>query len=96
MTFVKIYDLRNDTLRVQRMQQASVNRPALGLALEPALVASDEWWAMTQDGRLQQTVLDGVITRRRSLFVIGLAALGHAIGLVMVRVTEPPGEHIFG
>jgi hypothetical protein len=34
--------------------------------------------------------------RRRVPVVIGLAALGLAIGLVMLRVTEPPGEHIFG
>lgn len=34
--------------------------------------------------------------RRRVPVVIALAALGLAMGLVMVRLTEPPGEHIFG
>jgi cytochrome bd-type quinol oxidase subunit 2 len=35
-------------------------------------------------------------SRRRVPVVIALAALGLAVGLVMVRLTEPPGEHIFG
>jgi hypothetical protein len=36
------------------------------------------------------------VPRRLVVAVISLAALGFGLGLVVLRLTEPPGEHIFG
>jgi hypothetical protein len=63
MNLVRVYDLRDDRQRVELMQAASLNRPDLGLAIEPALVGSEKWWAMVEDHSLPETVTDGVITR---------------------------------
>jgi hypothetical protein len=34
--------------------------------------------------------------RRLGAILIGVAAAGFALGLLMFRLTQPPGEHIFG
>jgi hypothetical protein len=36
------------------------------------------------------------LPRRVTGLVVGLALVGLAIGLIVVRLTQPPGEHIFG
>jgi hypothetical protein len=63
MNLVRVYDLRDDRERVELMQAASLNRPDLGLTIEPALVGSDQWWAIIKDRSLPETVIDCVITR---------------------------------
>jgi hypothetical protein len=63
VSLIRIYDLREDRQRIEHMQGASINRPDMGLALEPALVASDEWWSMVKEGILPETVIDGMIRR---------------------------------
>jgi len=63
MTFVRVYDLRSDHDLIKHMQQASLTRPDAGLALEPALVGSDDWWALIQKGALSQSIVEGVIRR---------------------------------
>lgn len=36
------------------------------------------------------------VPRRLAVAVVTLAIVGLGVGLVVLRVTEPPGEHIFG
>ena len=36
------------------------------------------------------------VPRRLGAAVVAVAAVGFALGLLVLRVTEPPGEHIFG
>jgi len=63
MNWGRIYDLRSDTSRVAQMQDASQNKPGLGLSAKPALVGSEEWWSMVDDGRLAQHELVGTIAQ---------------------------------
>lgn len=36
------------------------------------------------------------VPRRLAAAVVALAVVGFGVGLVALRLTEPPGEHIFG
>jgi hypothetical protein len=36
------------------------------------------------------------IPRRFAVAVVSVAVAGFCLGLVLLRLTEPPGEHIFG
>jgi hypothetical protein len=36
------------------------------------------------------------VPRRLAAAVVALAVVGFGIGLVVLRLTQPPGEHIFG
>jgi hypothetical protein len=63
MNLVRLYDLREDRRRVEHLQAASLSRSDAGLAIEPALVGSDEWWALVRDGSLSESVIDGVIEK---------------------------------
>lgn len=36
------------------------------------------------------------VPRRRTIAAVALASAAFVLGLVVLRITEPPGEHIFG
>jgi hypothetical protein len=36
------------------------------------------------------------VPRRLAAAIVSLALVGFGVGLVVLRLTEPPGEHIFG
>jgi hypothetical protein len=63
MKWVRVYDLRTDTLHVRHMQEASLRRPDIGLSTSPALIGSDQWWEMAEDGRLVTHEMSGKITK---------------------------------
>ena len=56
-----VYDLGNDNVRLQAMQDAT--RRGAGLSPEPALVGSEAWWAKIGTPALPTHTADGVIER---------------------------------
>ena len=60
-TLSVVYDLRTDLRRLTAMQMAS--RGGRGLSAEPALVGSEEWWAIVRAGRLPLHILKGIVGR---------------------------------
>jgi hypothetical protein len=61
MTWLTVYDIRQDAERVRQIQEATLNRPGFGLVPEPALFGSDEWWRAIDDGRVTAMVEEGVV-----------------------------------
>ena len=61
--WVTVYDLHRDKRWVQEVRNASRQREEVGLAAEPALFGSREWWALVGADRLPVHVIDGVISR---------------------------------
>jgi hypothetical protein len=62
MEWVKIYDLANDQQYVTLAQRATLEAPG-GLAPEPALLGSSEWWNAVERGELESHWVVGTIRR---------------------------------
>jgi hypothetical protein len=63
MDWVTVYEFAEDRQQIQAMQQASRERPDLGLSLKPALIASPDWWNALRDGALRERTVEGTISR---------------------------------
>lgn len=60
-----MYDLRNDSVRVRQIQEATLTRPDVGLLPEPALFGSADWWAAVEDGRVPTRTVEGRVSEVR-------------------------------
>lgn len=58
----KVYDLRQDPQRVERIQNATLNTEDYGLLSAHGLFGSSEWWRAIEHGRLPVHFVEGVIT----------------------------------
>jgi hypothetical protein len=58
-----VYNLRDDKVHVRHMQEATKNRPDVGLAPIPALVGSRRWWRAVNSGRYPSATLEGSISK---------------------------------
>jgi hypothetical protein len=56
-----VYDLREDTRRIQAIQEATLTRPGYGLRQVPALFGSPEWWDKIGTADLPVITVSGVI-----------------------------------
>jgi len=59
--WLKIYDLWNDTPRIEAIRQASLHAPNAGLVSEHGLFASEDWWQAVSQGRIPRYVAEGYI-----------------------------------
>jgi hypothetical protein len=55
-----VYDLSKESERIGQMRRVTLETEE-GLAAEPALVGSPDWWAAVEGGRLQLTSVEGRI-----------------------------------
>ena len=60
MCWVVVYELERDEERVRRMQEASLERPDVGLSPSP-LVGGSEWWDQIQRGERPMRRIEGMI-----------------------------------
>ena len=65
MAWVTIYDLRNNLKFIESVQDATLNRPGLGLDPVPAIFATAPWWDAIEDGRIPSASSDGVVAEVR-------------------------------
>jgi hypothetical protein len=56
-----VYDLREDTRRIDAIQTATLTTPGYGLRQVPALFASPEWWDKLRTTDLPVITVSGVI-----------------------------------
>ena len=57
-----LYDLAQDTKRVQAIQEASLTRPGFGFPPTPFLFGTAAWWTAIDLGDIASTVAEGAIT----------------------------------
>ena len=58
-----IYDMRNDSVLLSHICEASMSVGRLGLAIEHGIVGSPEWWEAVGTGCVEIQRFDGVIVR---------------------------------
>jgi hypothetical protein len=62
MRLLEVYSLERDQSLINAMQEASRDRPDLGLSPQPALVGTPAWWRAIEDGTLRRVVVSGSIS----------------------------------
>jgi len=67
----KIYDIREDTDRVEKIERAGRSASPWGLVAEHGPFGSPEWWTALADGRIPLYTVNGVICR---VYMTGQAA----------------------
>jgi hypothetical protein len=58
-SWVTVYELAKDRRGIKLYQQATLGSPDMGLAPEPALFGSRQWWDAIRSGALKVDLAEG-------------------------------------
>jgi len=61
---IRVYSLRADP-QLREVQEMSLKAVPHGIAPEPALVGTEDWWKAIDEGTLESRVFEGEITRAK-------------------------------